>query len=818
VLLDTGSQVSIIDRNVAHQLGCSIGSSATNLQSIGNTNMTGFETSLDVKMPDANKYEIKMQVVNNFKLTMSTGNMKQLINSSKNCVPLSPSVPDYDSDSLVIEALLGINEISRLGVYELKTINDQAFFRLANGYVPIGNSTIRQETDHKKHVNNCKYVNYDKRNIKLKNKYSSLQDECNYNQPTQQMKEFSGDNKNANKRRRKINRTSRINEKEKNVLPKKKYKTRRTNKSEIKKAIVCNIKQSQNEENTYATTPETLERLWALEGVGIKTNDISLQDQEQIEIFKKQLTLCKETGKYLVTIPWKHDILKKVPSNFLVAKILARKIHERNAKNCLDVKYNEIFRDQLESGIIEEININDEFNPEDHVWIPHSPVIKTCDNETTKLRIVYNCSFKYKNNPSLNDASFDCIDLSNDLLGLINYARTNDNILLADIEKAFLQIRLKNDYDKNKFSFLVFRNGRYYAYRFNTILFGHKASPFVLYYVLQHHAKNVSDPKIRDAIQSKFYVDNLLYTFNDGSSGSNFAQDITMELAKVGFSLREFVSNDNTALNNLQHDKISATTTDAKLLGYLYNSHNDTLYLKPVKLDRNANTRRKILSALASIYDPLGLSNPLAINGKLILRAIVEQKLSWDCEVPSEIMIQYSKLCDMYDALSESFTVPRKVLNENDPCDLICIVDASKEAYCVVIYTIQNNQSNLLFSKVKLAPKPTRTLPSLELLASYLAIQCVNTIVSDQNFQNIKVNNVSIYSDSQVALSWLLKGSATRKNIFINTRLTDIKKYSEMLTQRHIDVKYKYVTVGENIADRITRRTNISQIYEKIDT
>ena len=50
-------------------------------------------------------------------------------------------------------------------------------------------------------------------------------------------------------------------------------------------------------------------------------------------------------------------------------------------------------------------------------------------------------------------------------------------------------------------------------------------------------------------------------------------------------------------------------------------------------------------------------------------------------------------------------------------------------------FAIQKDASNLIFSKTKLAPKFQRTLPSLELLAVYLGLQNVITLVSDQNFK-----------------------------------------------------------------------------------
>ena len=66
-----------------------------------------------------------------------------------------------------------------------------------------------------------------------------------------------------------------------------------------------------------------------------------------------------------------------------------------------------------------------------------------------------------------------------------------------------------------------------------------------------------------------------------------------------------------------------------------------------------------------------------------------------------------------------------------------------QSAYGFVSYVLQGNKSNLLFSKFKLAPMPSKTLPSLELLAIYLALQCTINIVTSNNF-NLHVRDITI--------------------------------------------------------------------------
>ena len=104
---------------------------------------------------------------------------------------------------------------------------------------------------------------------------------------------------------------------------------------------------------------------------------------------------------------------------------------------------------------------------------------------------------------------------------------------------------------------------------------------------------------------------------------------------------------------------------------------------------------------------------------------------------------------------NSDLSVDRMVARSDFPANLVVFTDASKMNYGIAIYVIQNGRSSLLFSKSKLPPEPSKTLPSLELLAAYMGLKCVQTIVSNVNF-NLDIKDVKFVLDSQVALNWLI--------------------------------------------------------------
>ena len=437
------------------------------------------------------------------------------------------------------------------------------------------------------------------------------------------------------------------------------------------------------------------------------------------------------------------------------------------------------------------------------VWIPHRPVIKTDDLTTTKIRPVFNCSLKSGQGPSLNEAAFPGINLMGNLLSLLLYFRTNNVVVLADILKAFLQIRLASEDDKNRFCFFRKINGQYVPYRYNTIIFGFVTSPFILNFIVQTHlAKNV-DSDVTFLIHDKFYVDNLFLSSDNLDSLPQIVEETYRMMESGGLPLREWTSNDERALSLLPRE-ICSDNSEAKVLGYLYNTSSDSMRLKNNVLDPKANTKRLIVSSLFSVFDPMGIYSPVLLAGKLVVRSLNQLNVGWDQVIEPRIQENWAKCCREF-VQTNSLEFPRKTFSSDKPVKLFLFADASKEAYGCAIYALQDDLCSLVFTKSKLSPLKERTLPSLELLASYLALKCLKTILEDGLFVNINLSSVVLFVDSQVVLSWILTNQAPKKNIFVNNRLKEIAEMLENIKIKHVGVSFAYVPSQYNQADLLTK-------------
>ena len=76
--------------------------------------------------------------------------------------------------------------------------------------------------------------------------------------------------------------------------------------------------------------------------------------------------------------------------------------------------------------------------------------------------------------------------------------------------------------------------------------------------------------------------------------------------------------------------------TIERVLAVLCNSEKDVIQIKVVQKPFQA-TKRKILSYVSSIFDPLGLLTPVLLRPKLIIQDLWRLKLDLDTPIPTEL-------------------------------------------------------------------------------------------------------------------------------------------------------------------------------------
>ena len=414
-------------------------------------------------------------------------------------ISLSTNIPDYRDDSISLCGILGNDILQHFKVFEYKDVCNGKMLILSNGYIPVGsvsaliaqlgdiipNDTLKTNLSQHSNCNAC---------LPLENKFSVLNEidssvntQHNFKEPNCKEIRYKRSPKHmpkvdnalaANQCKYNLSNVKNLNVNTNDVPVNKVV----TSKKDIELQSCVNF--VLEPKLTYyspmrdifegSTIDHGLENLFNLESIGIGKENCSSYDIHEINKFKESIRLVD--GQYHVDIPWHQDLLAKVPSNFKLAKTLALKVSEKNGS--MDDDYFKVFEEQLNLGIIERLPAS--FDLVHHIFIPHRPVIRNDDLvKNSKIRPVFNCSLKVGKALSLNEAAYSGTVMLNEVLGLLLYFRTNNCVALADIAKAFLNIRLNIDSDKNCFSLVVFHRGKFHYFRYRSIVFGFISSPFL---------------------------------------------------------------------------------------------------------------------------------------------------------------------------------------------------------------------------------------------------------------------------------------------------------------------------------------------------
>ncbi|GFT83025.1 uncharacterized protein TNCV_4821 [Trichonephila clavipes] len=153
--------------------------------------------------------------------------------------------------------------------------------------------------------------------------------------------------------------------------------------------------------------------------------------------------------RYETQLLWK-DSPEGLMNNLFLAKKGFENLQNNFKKmNWVAEEYKDTIQDQFSKGIIEECS-RDEYE----YFMPHRPVVRN-DKDTTKVRIVVNCSSKIKENLSLNDFHETGPNLNPNVLDILLNFWKFKTAFSADIEKAFLMISIAEE-DRKFFKFLWF--------------------------------------------------------------------------------------------------------------------------------------------------------------------------------------------------------------------------------------------------------------------------------------------------------------------------------------------------------------------------
>ena len=141
-------------------------------------------------------------------------------------------------------------------------------------------------------------------------------------------------------------------------------------------------------------------------------------------------------NRYKAKLPFKENV-SLVSDNFEMSQNCLNKLKKKLSQNGDNLtEYDNVMKDQLKNGIIEEVEGTG--NPRKVMYLPHQAVILE-DHSSTNLRIVFDASAKQAG-PSLNDTMYKRPCLTPLLFDVLVQFPLNPIGVIADIEKAYLEI------------------------------------------------------------------------------------------------------------------------------------------------------------------------------------------------------------------------------------------------------------------------------------------------------------------------------------------------------------------------------------------
>ena len=550
-----------------------------------------------------------------------------------------------------------------------------------------------------------------------------------------------------------------------------------------------------------ATVHEQLQNFWTLDHLGVVKEEVLEPD---LELEVKNAVQHEESGKYVVSWPWKPQARKNLALNEALCETRLRRMVKKMTPEEYTAYDNQL-KTLLKEGHIEPL-------PNDCVpqsYLPHRGVVKL-DRETTKLRIVHDASAKSEGGLSLNDALEKGPNLLPLLWGILLRFRIGKVGVVGDLEKAFLQLSL-HDEDRNVCCFLWLNpQGEIEVYRYKKVFFGAKSSPFLLQVVLKQHLESfISKSEMASQLLRNLYMDDPVNSMENTEKAREFWHEAVRIFKDGGFNLRKFRSNDGDLLREFSDSQVQQIH---KVLGVSWDLNSDELLplvdvedIVPKKL-----TKREVLSCLSKIYDPCGLVSPVVTPLKIIVQDCWKEKLGWDEEASVDLRRRVEEVLKGFSG-GNQLRVNRWLgitpsQYKDTRVSLHVFTDASSRAYAAAAYLrvadVKGNITvNLVASKCRLAPPDGDTIPRLELLGALMGARLLNSLRIEYS-EVLKIDDEFLWTDSSVALAWINQGPRVG-GVFVANRVEEITAVGGV---------WSWVPTNENPADLPTRGMTVTQL------
>ncbi|KAF2353292.1 Retrotransposon Pao, partial [Trinorchestia longiramus] len=207
---------------------------------------------------------------------------------------------------------------------------------------------------------------------------------------------------------------------------------------------------------------------------------------------------------------------------------------------------------------------------------------------------------------------------------------------MADVEAMYHAFhRTKEDQDYLRFYWFAHNNpaNGLIPHRATVHIFGNRPSPAIAIYGMRHatlHPSAHMYPEAQRFILNSFYVDDGLGSAETPEQAIQILTGARSILERYKIRLHKIVSSSDEVMRAFPPSELAEDTEIVDLdraplhrtLGVFWDIKRDLLIFKP-NLEEKPFTRQGVLSFVNAIFDPLGITCPVVLRGKLIQRKVM---------------------------------------------------------------------------------------------------------------------------------------------------------------------------------------------------
>lgn len=482
----------------------------------------------------------------------------------------------------------------------------------------------------------------------------------------------------------------------------------------------------------------------------------------------------------------------------------------------------------IEKGYARKLSADEIAETSRRTWyLPHFGV--TNSHKPGKLRLVFDAAASI-DGVSLNSVLLSGPNSNTPLAALLHKFRVGDIGVCGDIREMFHQVVIRPE-DRCAQRFL-WRDGDRTAaptvYEMVAMTFGATCSPATAQYVMNRNAdEHAADfPQAVRPIKELHYVDDYVASFSTAAE----AIDVTLAVTEVhrlgGFELRNFVSNNEAVLRSIgapvRTDPVDMQPESEhvvdRVLGMAWDTKTDMFLFQPnlarigsdVVEGRRRPSKREVLSAAMSVFDPYGMVAEFVLYARLIVQDLCNVGIGWDQPLPDNLYARWTKWCAALETL-HLCRVPRcysRSILKSKNIQLHIFADASERAFAAVAYfrVERADEVDVAFvaGRTRCAPIKMLSVPRLELQAAVLAVRLRTAIM--QCHADVDVARTVFWTDSRCVVQWV-RSDHRRYKPFVAHRIAEILSES---TQ----AEWRWVPTKSNVADDATRAHNVPDVSE----